>query len=92
MKKVTEERPRFVFVEREKDPNTIEKEKIVFQGLEIEDDKIYGWDSYLTSMRWVARIDHDLKEIRTTHGYSIPHPYGMKVKKYAEKIDYKFIG
>jgi hypothetical protein len=61
-----------------------------YRGLVINNDQIYGFEPYFDKNVIIASIDHEKKEIRPTHGYFIPNPFGIKAENYAKKIGYNF--
>ncbi len=62
----------------------------IMQNYELKENKILRYEPYFNERVATAIINHELKEIRPTHGYFYPHKYGKMNKQLAKKIGYSF--
>lgn len=68
--------------------NESEEEK--YGEIKIKGDKIFAYEPSFKKDVIVAHINKEKKEIHPAHGYFMPHKYGKKCKKYADKLGYTF--
>lgn len=57
----------------------------------VEDEWIYGYEPFFDGYVKIASIHEKTKQIRPTHGYYPPHPYGKATKSYAIRNGYDYI-
>jgi len=64
--------------------------QVPIQRILVRDNKILGYEKYFNKLVTIAYIDKDANEVRPTHGYFAPHPYGKKVKNWSKRNGYVF--
>lgn len=57
---------------------------------ELSGDVVLRYEPYFECKVPTAKINHELKEVRPSHGYFMPHPYGKLNKKLADRLGYSF--
>jgi hypothetical protein len=56
----------------------------------IQDNKVYGYESYFEKEVVVGTINPTMKEVRPAHGYFMPHPFGKCLNRLAKKLNFTF--
>lgn len=59
-------------------------------NFKIEKDMLFGYDTFYAANIIVAIVHHETKEIRSTKGFFLPHPFAKKSKRYAKRLGYVF--